>query len=61
MSGPFVKHYPSSAARQAAEANYRWLAELQSRRTSPRTGSRERAGSVLRAHPMDAALAQKTS
>ena len=31
MSGPFVKYYPSSAARQAAEANYRWLAGLGSR------------------------------
>ena len=31
MSRPFVKHYPSSAARQAAEANYRWLAEPGSR------------------------------
>ena len=29
MSRPFVKHYPSSAARQAAEANYRWLAGLE--------------------------------
>lgn len=28
MSRPFVKHYPSSAVRQAAEANYRWLAGL---------------------------------
>ena len=35
MSGPFVKHYPSSAARQAAEANYRWLAGLQSRLRLP--------------------------
>jgi Ser/Thr protein kinase RdoA (MazF antagonist) len=31
MSRPFVKHYASSAARQAAEANYRWLAGLESR------------------------------
>jgi Ser/Thr protein kinase RdoA (MazF antagonist) len=31
MSRPFVKHYPSSAAGQAAEANYRWLAGLGSR------------------------------
>jgi len=31
MSRPFVKHYPSSATRQAAEANYRWLAEPGSR------------------------------
>ena len=31
MSRPFVKHYPSSAARQAAEDNYRWLAGLGSR------------------------------
>ena len=31
MSRPFVKHYASSAARQAAEANYRWLARLASR------------------------------
>lgn len=31
MSRPFVKQYPSSAGRQAAQANYRWLAELESR------------------------------
>lgn len=30
MSRLFVKHYPSSAAREAAEANYRWLAGLES-------------------------------
>ena len=30
MSRPFVKHYASSAARQTAEANYRWLAGLES-------------------------------
>ena len=35
MSGPFVKHYPSSSARQAAEANYRWLAGLQSQLCLP--------------------------
>jgi hypothetical protein len=35
MSGPFVKHYPSPAARQAAEANYHWLAGLQSRLCLP--------------------------
>jgi hypothetical protein len=35
MSRPFVKHYPSSAGRQAAEANYRWLAGLQSRMRLP--------------------------
>jgi hypothetical protein len=35
MSMPFVKHYPSSAARQAAEANYRWLAALASRMRLP--------------------------
>jgi hypothetical protein len=31
MSRPFMKYYLSSAARQAAEANYRWLAGLGSR------------------------------
>jgi hypothetical protein len=35
MSRPFVKHYPSSAARQAVEANYRWLAGLGSRLRLP--------------------------
>ncbi len=36
MNRPFVKHYPSSAARQAAEANYLWLAELPSRPHVPK-------------------------
>jgi hypothetical protein len=35
MSRLFVKHYPSSAARQTAEANYRWLAGLESRLRLP--------------------------
>ena len=35
MSRPFVKHYPSLAARQAAQANYRWLAGLHSRPRLP--------------------------
>lgn len=35
MSRPFVKHYASSSARQAAEANYRWLAGLETRLRLP--------------------------
>jgi hypothetical protein len=35
MSRPFVKQYASSAARQTAEANYRWLVGLESRLRLP--------------------------
>jgi Ser/Thr protein kinase RdoA (MazF antagonist) len=56
MSRPFVKHYPSLAARQAAEANYRWLAELEGRVRLPELIAA--SGPVLRFERVDGRCAR---
>jgi hypothetical protein len=56
MSRPFVKHYPSLAARQAAEANYRWLAELEGKVRLPELIAA--SGPVLRFERVDGRCAR---